>query len=202
MRGGSGWTANQGSQAEDRFASLKPLFLFDFKILNIIFLAAARLFGAFQDFQFHARGWRSSRDIPKGMSRRCDPGLAGGRGAAEEPLVVVGTGTVLFLQGSGVCSSPQIPEQMLLRLRCCCLFLSLSPNPPSWIYDPDLQPQLQRQRGEQPSPSVDFPVTANSWHPSSEATPSSCRFIQCRPSTFDITIISMFSELYIFLNAL
>lgn len=80
------------------------------------------------------------------------------------------------------------------------------PTELGWICDPDLQPPAPEagwQRGEQPSLSVDSPQSLLApGIPRVKQPPSPASFIQGHPSTFDITIISMFSELYIFLNAL
>lgn len=91
--------------------------------------------------QGHSRGTPQLLQVP----HRCDPGLPGGRGAAEEPLVVaVGTGTVLFIP-----TDPRAAQLLLLEFVTVTKARELGR-----VWEPALQPQ--------PSPCVDFPVPADS----------------------------------------
>lgn len=148
-----------------------------------------------------------SRDIPKGHpnSCRCDPGLAGGRGAAEEPRVMVGTWTELFLQEQRCVH----PHRVLSR--CCS-----GPGAAFCVCHSHQSPRAGLDVRASPAagaPGQDGSVGSSPgllWVLLSLPPPGIPRvkpppaawLVQCHPRLFDTTIISLFSELYIFLNAL
>lgn len=142
------------------------------------FLGVFRTFSSMSEGSKAAGTVAGSRDIPKAHPDSCQ-GLGGVTlGWLEEGEQ---QRSPWWWLGQGQCCSSRDqrrvhPHRPLSR--CCsgsgaaaCVGHCHQATELGWDCDPDLQPQLQGQRGEQPSPSVDSPVTANSCQSSGEAAP-------------------------------